>query len=349
MHSQNRFTHTISTLFLMAFSLVLISCTQAEAAELEIEEKWADSAHADTASKSFTLWDDKDPAEVPTNCAKCHSTSGYLDFLGADGSTHGQVDTPVPIGETVECDACHDPIAEKKEAVIMPSGLELDGMGQESNCIECHQGRASSVQVAEMVADQPQDTVNVDLQLPSVHNNAVGATVNGTDAQGGFEYPDQVYIGAFYHGFDTCITCHDPHALPVNVDKCSACHLGATTLDGVRDIRLSKIDYDGDGDIAEGLSGEIETMMEKLLQAIRFSAFTTEEAEGIEFNGRFQNNSDEAYATWTPRLLQAAYNYQYVAKDPGSYSHNPKYILQLLYDSLADLGGDTRGMTRPSP
>jgi hypothetical protein len=33
--------------------------------------------------------------------------------------------------------------------------------------------------------------------------------------------------------------------------------------------------------------------------------------------------------------------------DPGGYSHNPKYIIQLLYDSIEDLGGTTRGMTRP--
>ncbi|MCP5116157.1 MAG: polyheme membrane-associated cytochrome C, partial [bacterium] len=53
------------------------------------------------------------------------------------------------------------------------------------------------------------------------------------------------------------------------------------------------------------------------------------------------------YATWTPRLLQAAYNYQYATKDPGGYAHNGAYVLQLLYDSLADIGGDTSAMTRP--
>jgi len=349
MRGQNRHNQLISILFLTAFSLALISCSQAEAAELKNEEQWVDSAHADPHAEVFSRWNDSEPQEIPTRCAKCHSTSGYLDFLGVDGSTHGQVDTPAPVGETIECDACHNSISEEKETVVMPSGLEINGLGQESNCMECHQGRASSIQVAEMVANQPQDTVNSELSLPSIHNNAVGATVNGTNAKGGFEYPDQTYNTAFYHGFDSCITCHDSHALPVNVDKCSACHLGATTLEGVQNIRLSKIDYDGDGNITEGLSGEIETMTEKLWRMIQVSTLATDGAEIIEFNGRFQNNSGESYTTWTPRLLQAAYNYQYVIKDPGSYSHNPKYILQLLYDSLTDLGGDTRGMVRPTP
>ena len=53
------------------------------------------------------------------------------------------------------------------------------------------------------------------------------------------------------------------------------------------------------------------------------------------------------YATWTPNLLKAAYNYQYAAKDPGGYAHNAEYVIQLLYDSLQAVGGSTAGMTRP--
>ena len=54
-----------------------------------------------------------------------------------------------------------------------------------------------------------------------------------------------------------------------------------------------------------------------------------------------------AYGTWTANMLRAAYNYQYVAKDPGAYAHNPTYIVQVLYDALQDIGGDTTGMVRP--
>jgi hypothetical protein len=43
------------------------------------------------------------------------------------------------------------------------------------------------------------------------------------------------------------------------------------------------------------------------------------------------------YQSWTPRLLQAAYNYQVAKKDPGGYVHNPAYLLQLLHDSLESL------------
>jgi hypothetical protein len=58
-------------------------------------------------------------------------------------------------------------------------------------------------------------------------------------------------------------------------------------------------------------------------------------------------NGDNRFNTWTPRLLRAAYNYQYVQKDPGAFTHNAPYILQVLYDSIEDVGGDMSAMLRP--
>jgi hypothetical protein len=58
-------------------------------------------------------------------------------------------------------------------------------------------------------------------------------------------------------------------------------------------------------------------------------------------------NRDNAFSSWTPKLLRAAYNYQYSAKDPGAFAHNGQYVMQLLYDGLVDMGADTSGMTRP--
>ena len=46
------------------------------------EMAWAESPHADAAAEAFVHWDEDDPAEVPTSCAKCHSTPGLLRFPG---------------------------------------------------------------------------------------------------------------------------------------------------------------------------------------------------------------------------------------------------------------------------
>jgi hypothetical protein len=72
----------------------------------------------------------------------------------------------------------------------------------------------------------------------------------------------------------------------------------------------------------------------------------------MDTNGNGEADPDEAnygnqYASWTPRLLKGAYNYQYAQKDPGAFAHNAKYVLQVLYDSIEDVGGDVSGMTRP--
>ena len=103
--------------------------------------EWMGSAHADAESESFTHWDDDDPAEVPENCAKCHSEAGHLDFLGEDGTEPGVVDNPAPIGSTVTCVTCHNETNLHKDSVVMPSGLEITGLGGEARCMECHQGR----------------------------------------------------------------------------------------------------------------------------------------------------------------------------------------------------------------
>lgn len=333
---------------IMLLGLILPACGGANISGDEAEAAWAASAHGDQNSEAFTHWDEDEPPEIPVNCAKCHSTPGYHDYIGFDQSSPNQVDLPAPLGTTIECEACHNDIAEAKQAVIMPSRLEISGLGQESNCMECHQGRASSTHVAQAITDQAKDAVNPDLKMPNLHSNPAAATFYGSAAKGGGEYLQLSYAAKFYHNDDTCATCHDPHSLQVQIEKCSACHLGATTIESVRNIRLTGTDYDGDGDMSEGLTGEIQTMMDSLLATIRLYAATTPSADPITYDGRFLNEAGEPYATWTPRLLQAAYNYQYVDSDPGSYSHNPKYILQLLYDSIEDLGGSTRGMTRPT-
>ena len=48
----------------------------------------------------------------------------------------------------------------------------------------------------------------------------------------------------------------------------------------------------------------------------------------------FMGADGKAYVNWTPRLLKAAYNYQFSLKDPGQYAHGPKYDIQLIYDFI---------------
>ena len=68
-------------------------------------DAWDASPHADVDSESFTHWNDE--GEIPTDCAGCHSTSGFLDRIGTDGTEQSSVEAVAPTGSTVGCETCH--------------------------------------------------------------------------------------------------------------------------------------------------------------------------------------------------------------------------------------------------
>ncbi|MFZ0546111.1 MAG: hypothetical protein WAM60_11765 [Candidatus Promineifilaceae bacterium] len=329
------------------------------------EEQWMASAHADSAAEAFNHWNEEDPAEIPESCAKCHSTGGFMDFLGADGSEFGVVDHPAEIGSTIECEACHNSVTPSLSSVVFPSGAEITGLGAEARCMQCHQGRASTETVNQSIADAglaegDEDTVSDDLGFTNIHYFAAAATQYGTLAMGGYEYEGKAYDAKFDHvaPYDTCVDCHNPHTLEVQFDECTTCHTNLNSPEDLVNIRMqgSLVDYDGDGNMTEGIYYEIETLRDMLYQAMQ--AYTAEVTDvSIVYDANAYpyffadsdgdgvvSEGDERYSSWTPRLAKAAYNYQVSLKDPGRYAHGGKYIIELLYDSIEDING---GLSEP--
>lgn len=341
-------------------------CPAAAVDPVPNQDAWANSPHNDATAEAFVHWNEDDPAEVPENCARCHSTTGYQDYLGADGSEAGVVDAPVPVGETVKCDACHNAVADNLTAVTFPSGVTIEGLGGESRCMVCHQGRASKVQVDEQITNF--NATDVDAVVPpmddgtafgfiNIHYFPAAVTLYGGQVMGGYQYEGKVYDSKNDHveGFNTCIGCHDQHTLEVKVEQCAECHEGVASTEDLKAVRMvsSAPDYDGDGDAAEGMYFELEGMQEALYSAMQ--AYATEVAgTGIVYDAAAYpyffadadgdgtpdqgEDGNVAYSAWTPRLLKVAYNYQLSQKDPGKHAHGNKYIVQLLYDSIEDLG-----------
>ncbi len=330
------------------------------AVEVPFLEEWTSSGHADATAEAFRHWDEDDPKEVPTRCAKCHSSPGYQDFIGADGSEAGKVDKPAPVGTVIDCAACHNEVTLKMDSVVMPSGVEITGLGRESRCMQCHQGRASKVSIdkaVEKANPADVDTVSPDLGFINIHYFAAAATRYGTMAKGGYQYDGKSYDTYFAHveQFDTCEECHDPHTLQVRVDQCSACHTGVKAVEDLKNARMegSLVDYDGDGNIEEGVYYEIEGLQEMLYQAIQMYAAEKSKTAIVydshnypyffidtDNNGKAEEEEAKygnKYNAWTARLLRATYNYQVSVKDPGAFAHGGKYIIQLLSDSIEDL------------
>lgn len=325
---------------------------------------WFLSPHAKADARAFTNWNDK--GEIPEACARCHSTPGFLDYIGADGSAVGSVEKKAPTGSVIGCMACHNETTRAMTGVTFPSGHRVEDLGPEVRCMTCHQGRESTLSVNRAVAGIEDDTVSPDLTFLNVHYRAAGATLMGTLAKGGYEYEGQSYASQRRHAapFNTCISCHELHTVQPKVEPCAACHTGLTDRKSLSTIRKSAADHDGDGDVTEGIAAEITALHERLLEAIKTYGKDVA-GSAIAYDGHahpyFFNDLDASgsveeseavapnkYASWTPRLLRAAYNYQFVAKDPGAYAHNAPYVLQLLHDSLADLDkGAVAGLVRP--
>ncbi len=184
---------------------------------------------------------------------------------------------------------------------------------------------------------------------------------------------------------DTCIRCHmgsgapdldeNRHAFEPKPAYCRACH--ASDIDDpsdpahpYRDIRFGilggtlGIDFDGDGDATEGLYYEVwDPLAPDLLAAIREYAagtldrpiayspdvypyfFNDPNGNGIVDPG--EDDFGNRYRDFDATLLEAAYNYQVVRKDPCGYVHNGKYVIQLLRDSIEDLRGVPPPGVRP--
>lgn len=326
------------------------------------EELWVESPHADTTAEAFVHWNEE--GAIPSSCARCHSTPGFQDYVGADRSEAGVVDVDAPLGTVIECQACHNTVTVNMSSVSFPSGAEITDLGREAVCMTCHQGRASKATVDEGIAAAgvvDEDIVSDQLRFTNIHYYAAAVSRYGAQVKGGYEYDGKSYDVLFEHveGFQRCQDCHDPHSLKVRVEKCGECHAIVTTIEDLKNVRsaASLVDYDGDGDTEEGVFYELQGLREMLYTAMQTYAaevagtpiaynettypyfFIDTDENGIVSEA--EEVSDNAYNAWTARLVKAAYNFQTSLKDPGAFVHGGKYIMQLLYDSIEDLNTAT--------
>jgi hypothetical protein len=367
------FAHNASyQIELLYDSITSLNAELSEPVEMEFAHR-NDPGHFDTTAEAFRHWDED--GVVPGTCARCHTSGGLPVFL-ANG-----VNIASEPSNSLACTTCHESIPEFTTYVVdevpFPSGAVLSfGEGEEANlCLNCHQGRESTVSVNNAInrAGVGDDEVSESLTFRNVHYFAAGATLFGSEAMGAYQYEGSEYNGRNLHDGEEmtmCIDCHDQHALTVRIDDCADCHEEVEFPEDVFLIRqeaedAEAIDYDGDGDAEEPIHDEIFALEDALLVEIQAYAadtigtaivytpashpywFIDTNGDGVADPDEI--NSDNRYASWTPTLLRAAYNYQYIQKDPGVFAHNPDYALQILYDSIAAIGGEAAvaSYTRP--
>lgn len=312
---------------------------------------WAGSRHSDASSEAFAHWNDS--GEIPPVCASCHSGAGFRSYHGLDGTAPGLPEAPVPTGGVVDCATCHNPGLGEVRELRFPSGLMHPvATTAETPCMTCHQGRTSGVQVTAATEVGDADSPNPELSFINPHYAVAAATWLGGYAGGGYHYPGRSYSGRFFHArpVATCISCHEPHSLKVAEQTCRTCHEDGTP----ENIRISRVSHDGSGNLGTGIRSDIVANAARLHDLVIAYAgqvagvpmvydghrhpYFFADANG---DGRVDEVGGKAvaYASWTPRLLRAAYNWKFVTADPGAFAHNPHYVLELLYDSTEDLAG----------
>jgi hypothetical protein len=325
--------------------------------------------HFNRGAQAFHEWDKE--KEIPAVCSRCHAAEGVPQYL-----KEGKNTAAPQAKNAFACTNCHvDMLTYARHTVAkvtFPSGISVDSGQNDSNlCMTCHQGRESTASVNKAIEGLALDTPDPKLKFVHVHYFPAGAVLYGDDAKVGYEYAGKSYAKRFEHvpNVNTCRGCHEPHSGELMVDRCGACHTGANKVADLANIRMStKGDFDGNGK-EEGLAREVASLHQTLYAAIQQYAknvggvniaFTKElypywyrDENG---NGRIDKEEirpNNAYPAYTPRLIQAVYNWSFVLRDPGAAYHNGRYTLQLLYDSLDSLaasgkaGVDMKGKARP--
>ena len=329
-----------------------------------------DEGHFDGSSEAWRHWDTE--GEVPSSCARCHSSKGIATFLSTGANTAEETTNGML------CTTCHTspPSVRQVSSVKFPSNVTVN-IGDVSNlCMICHQGRASknSIDSAIAASGGPYSFTNI-------HYFPAAAVLFGGDVHGGYEYTGKTYAGRQefpnHNGkFVTCVQCHmgvegkkGHNVAEPQKENCVLCHgqdiaqpiPGSDpenfSFDGIRPGSIP--DYDADGDITESLKDEIKGLEAALylhLQAYGQSIgkpmvydantypYWFKDTNGNGIGDPSELVSSNGYK-FDAKGLKAAYNYHMSIKEPHGYIHNALYIAQLMVDGIQDLGGSVAAYT----
>ncbi|MEW6052641.1 MAG: hypothetical protein AB1552_02475 [Nitrospirota bacterium] len=352
------------------------SCHSYHDGDISINNKWRTSGHADLRSDSFA-YDFSDGS-----CLRCHSGVGFASYVDA---TNPEYPAWIPPSKEIyphfiTCNACHDgegyPTAKDKRlrktgSVVLTSGNAatfvqdaLLDVGDSASCVVCHQGMESGWSLFRTMQSKgvdPYDGKDEVMTGISFVNAHYAAAASMLFSRKGYEFSSRTYSkGLLLHQLPLCTGCHMAPAESqdlgghsfnmrrngyMNVAACQSCHPGLTDFGT---FFIYERDMDGDG-MKESIKDEIEGLKELLIGEL--------ENAGIYYNPHvypyfFKVPAPQIYPNrvtiWKESQLEAAFNLDFVAKEPGAYIHNFRYAVQLLRDSYEALTGRALAGIRPS-
>jgi len=267
-----------------------------------------------------------------SGCATCHSGSGFVATLKGE--------TEVPAATPITCATCHDPHDATNThqlrivEVSLSNGTEVTGGGSGQLCMNCHKSRR----------DGDDYTTNYLANLSShfgPHHGPQADVLLGDNLPTfGNELGKTNHFGILDNA---CASCHmkvtenvdgegnvilsGGHTFSMqtpdgedNVDACAPCH-SFDSFEAVEFESNGTKDLDGDG-TEEGLQIEIAGMLESI--AMLIPPVDSPDIGVID-------------STWTLTQAQGFYNYDAILEDRSGGIHNPKFAVELLLVTLAEL------------
>jgi hypothetical protein len=240
-------------------------------------------------------------------------------------------------------------------------------------CSQCHDGGRPGYNIAQVNAVLSwNSSVGPDAQLVATnaqvraHYLSAASTLLGGAVGSWSQVTGNIYTGANEHGgVAGCTFCHNAHTgeLPpdsnVNVpedtirNKCGPCHYndaGAAVASFLELEESRQFGFEGDVDnnpLTVTVKDDLDGLAAKLYVAIQTYSNSIAGQQVCFFNNRWYNDTGAGTcgtapnagtpAKFTPRLLKATFNYGMYTTDPGAWAHNPRYVAEAMYDSIADL------------
>jgi hypothetical protein len=282
------------------------------------------------------------------SCSTCHDTSAGNDphKTGQDYQP-GSFPLRVPVGPTDEG------WLEKSSAAGTADGTGTGNYGVGNVCMWCHKSRKDAVDYVTNTA--------VDGKITSrywgPHEGPMADVFTG---KGGYHFlADNQYAGSTHQTLENgCVACHMPdvaenqnvgnHSFYPQLSACtqSGCHVSATDFDVIGGQTAMK--------------AQIQELRE-ILNSAGYLSRATAQVAGPEGGLVWPSLStgelgDDEFALDHSRVditgitqdqAGALYNYLVIARGSAGGIHNPRYVRQLLFDSITAMGS-TPSFPRPT-
>jgi hypothetical protein len=263
-------------------------------------------------------------------CTTCHAVTDTND-----PHRTGKPWTPGSFPLVVADEADAGAFLEKSPTTSAVTGTSAGDLGPGNTCVWCHKSRK----------DVTQYIVPMGNKLSAYWGPHEGPQADVFSAKGGYEYPGQTYGTSTHELKLSCVDCHmapvtdtqnvGNHSFTPSISVCQNCHSGATsfdinggeTLDQTEMFEL-EADLNAAGDLTRSTSAPYLPLSAANLTDGQFASDSPRSGAGSVDGGTAGISASEA---------GALYNYLLIAKGGGSGVHNPKYMQQLIFDSVVAL------------